>query len=165
MTICVPVYNINIGLKNIQEEDNLYSPNRVIDNEYTLIYKLKNTVFEGNSKAIRTNNPGNIVSFTTGKHRVFYSMYDGYIALFNQIKLYQSGKSIHTTDTTRLKKYASIYAKSENYYILLSLFCNVSYDSYIKDIPIDSLIKAHIRIEDGNLYRQLYRNTKTKRIK
>jgi len=115
------------------------------------------------TKAVRYKNPGNLRGFRTSKFRYFKTLEEGYDALIADLQLKISGRSAHTDSTTTIKEFVYIYAppfenRSDRYTKRVCEWMGVSEDYKLHDIQeIHKLAEIIIKVEDGNLYRKMYR--------
>ncbi|NQU55266.1 MAG: hypothetical protein HQ522_22335 [Bacteroidetes bacterium] len=114
-----------------------------------------------NTLAALNNNPGNLRSFRTGKFRKFNTLEEGYAALLYDLNLKISSRSIWTDSTTTINEFINIYAPKcendvDNY---IKVFCyetGLRENDLLKLQRAEHLARGIIRMEDSNLYKNLY---------
>jgi len=135
----------------------------------------------GNSKIIKTymsnevhrkslilhkNNPGNLKSFKTGRYKVFKTLEAGYSALLYDLNLKIIGRSLWTDSTTTIHDFISIYAngsiKKENHKYI-KIFCSetgLQPTDLLNTQNAELVAQGIIKVENGDLYHQLYSTKK-----
>jgi len=115
------------------------------------------------TKAVRYKNPGNLRGFRTSKFRYFKTLEEGYDALIADLQFKISGRSTYTDSTTSIREFVYIYAppfenRSDMYSKMVCEWMGVSEDYKLCDIQeVHRLAEIIIKIEDGNLYKRMYR--------
>jgi hypothetical protein len=118
-----------------------------------------NAKLNSNSIASVNFNPGNLKY--NNKFAKFNSIEEGFNALINDIKIKQNGKSSYLSDSATIDEFINIYAPSfenntNNYLLMVINELNINNFTKIKDINCYHLAKIIIKIEDIDLYNNIY---------
>ena len=114
----------------------------------------------------QNNNPGNLRSCKTGKYQVYSSIEAGYDALLYDLRLKITGKSHWTDSTTTIHDFIDIYSTSsinDSSHTYVKIFCS---ETGLKSTDLlacqqaEIIARGIIRVENGELFRKLYRKKK-----
>ena len=110
--------------------------------------------------AVTNNNPGNIREGKSG-FKKFNSMEEGFTALQNQLNLYKTGKSAHTTGKETLLDVMKIYAPSsdnndpESYAEHVAKMLGIKTSTPISQVDTKAWAAAIASMESPQAYKKL----------